>query len=213
MSTIDLTLPFISRTGKQLGDLLVTLFTAAKADVVKLEDNNHAIKGADLTDAPATITVAQGKWRVLPAATLSATRAFTLSTTGAVAGDQITITRLDTTANTITVVNGGVGAGTLATLPVSTTGFVKAQFDGTNWALREIGKQLDGLPLGRSRARQVDLGAQCVGDHRRGQLDAHRRQHRSRVWDRLLWLRDRSRQGGDHRWHQPHDDHRGALPR
>ena len=210
MSTIDLTLPFISRTGKQLGDILVTLFTAAKADVVKLEDNSHGTAGAALTDAPATITVAQGKWRVLPAATLSATRAFTLGTTGAVAGDQITITRLDTTANTITVVNGGAGAGTLATLPVSTTGFVKAQFDGTNWALREIGKQLGGLPLGRSRARQVDRGAQRRGRHCRRLGDAHRRQLRHHARARLLGLRDGDRRGNHRCGHQPHDHGRGA---
>lgn len=97
--------------------------------------------GTDLTDAPATITVAQGSWRKMPAATLSATRAFTLGTTGAVAGDQIEITRLDTTANTMTVVNGGVGAGTLFTFPVSKIGSARFQFDGTNWALRTVGYQ------------------------------------------------------------------------
>lgn len=141
MSTISLTAQYNDRTMKAQGDLVLTALTAAKADITQLEDNSRGDAGAALTDAPATITVAQGKWRVLPAATLTATRAFTLSTTGAVAGDQITITRLDATANTITIVNGGAGAGTIATLPVSVVGFATCQFDGTNWALRQVGTQ------------------------------------------------------------------------
>ena len=66
-------------------------------------------KGSDLTNADVTITVAQGKWRKLPATTLSAGHTVTLSTTGAVAGDQIEITRLDVTANTYAVIDGGTG--------------------------------------------------------------------------------------------------------
>lgn len=213
MSTIDLTAPYNDRTMKALGDLVKTALTAAKADIVLLEDNDRGTKGADLTDAPATITVAQGKWRVLPAATLSATRAFTLSTTGAVAGDQITITRLDATANTITVVNGGAGAGTLATLPVSTTGFVKCQFDGTNWALREIGKQLArGASDQRSRGPSVDRGAQHRWRHRGRQHDPHGRQHPHRDRDGLHRVRNGDRQGRGRRGHCPDDDDRGAVP-
>lgn len=119
----------------------VLLGPCVSADSVNFLDNSHAAKGADLTDAPATITAAQGYWRVLPAATLSATRAFTLSTTGAKAGDQFTITRLDASANTVTVVNGGAGAGTLLTMPVSKVNYGLFQFDGTNWALRACGVQ------------------------------------------------------------------------
>lgn len=103
------------------------------------EDGLHAAKGADLTDASPTITLSQGTWRVLPAATLSTGRTVTLGTSGASAGDQITITRLDVTANTYAVVNGGGGAGTLVTFPVSKIGFARCQYDGTNWALREVG--------------------------------------------------------------------------
>jgi hypothetical protein len=98
-------------------------------------------KGANLTDAAVTITVSQGKWRVLPAATLTANRIITLGTTGAVAGDQLTITRLDLTAFTLALLNGGAGAGTLLTLPVSKLGCATVQFDGTNWALRSFGQQ------------------------------------------------------------------------
>jgi len=63
----------------------------------------------------------------------------TLSTTGAVVGDIIKIVRTDTSAYTIAVVNGGAGAGTIATLPVSVIGFVEAVFDGTNWLFNGIG--------------------------------------------------------------------------
>jgi hypothetical protein len=86
-----------------------------------------------LTDASPTILVTAGKRRVMPAATLSTNRTVTLGTTGAVTGDEIEIIRQDVTANTLAVVNGGAGAGTIATLPASKTGFVRAYFDGTNW--------------------------------------------------------------------------------
>ena len=93
------------------------------------------IKGSDLTDADATIQVGGNYWRVLPAATLSANRQLTLGTTNAAAGDQITITRQDVGAFTYAVVNGGAGAGTLVTLPVSKAAFADFYYDGTNWLL------------------------------------------------------------------------------
>lgn len=91
------------------------------------------VKGADLTDADATLTVAGKLLRYLPAATLSANRTLTLSTAGAVAGLVLTIVRLDVGAFTVAVVNGGAGAGTLVTLPVSKTATFQAYFDGSNW--------------------------------------------------------------------------------
>lgn len=100
-----------------------------------------APKGADLTDAAVTITIAQGRWRVLPAAILSANRIITLGTTGAAAGDRIEITRLDAGAFTLAFVNGGAGAGTLVTLPVSKVNFARFYFDGTNWLLMAVGTQ------------------------------------------------------------------------
>lgn len=96
-------------------------------------------KGADLGDADAPIDMTGGDWRVLPAATLSANRQLTLNTTKAVKGDQITVTRLDLGAFTYALVNGGPGAGTLVTLPVSKAGFALCEFDGTNWVLRQAG--------------------------------------------------------------------------
>jgi hypothetical protein len=102
--------------------------------------NDAGAAGAALTDADATITLAQGRWRVLPAAVpLTVNRVITLSATGGVAGDQITVTRLGVGAFTLAFVNGGAGAGTLLTLPVGIIGFAKFQFDGTNWAVRETG--------------------------------------------------------------------------
>lgn len=89
--------------------------------------------GTALADADASIAVADGRKRTIPAATLSASRTITLATTNALAGDIIEITRLDTTANTVAIVNGGPGAGTIATMPVSARSFIACRFDGANW--------------------------------------------------------------------------------
>lgn len=96
-------------------------------------------KGADLTDAAATIYVGGNALRVLPAATLSANRVLTLGTTNAAAGDAITITRLDVGAYTYAIANGGTGGGTLMTMPVSSRYFADVYFDGTNWLIRRAG--------------------------------------------------------------------------
>lgn len=105
-------------------------------------DSVHSAKGTDLANEDKTLTVAGGNWYVMPAATLSANdRTITLGTSGAVAGDQIEVTRLDTVAHTLTFVNGGVGAGTLYVMANSKIGYAKFQFDGTNWALRSFGVQ------------------------------------------------------------------------
>ncbi len=95
--------------------------------------------GAALTDANATIQVGGNRWRVLPAATLSANRILTLGTTNAQAGHTIDVTRLDAEAFTYAIANGGAGAGTLITFPVSARYWAKLQFDGTNWKLRAAG--------------------------------------------------------------------------
>lgn len=96
-------------------------------------------KGADLTDAAATITISEGTWRVLPAATLGAARVLTLSNTGAYAGAQITVTRLDATANTYTVNNAAAAA--LVVMPASKVNFADFQHDGTAWFLKRLGTQ------------------------------------------------------------------------
>lgn len=95
-----------------------------------------------MTDANATITKAQGAWRRMPAATLTANRIITLSPVGFAAGESIEITRLGVEAFTLAFVNGGPGAGTLYTMIASKLGYVKFQLlaDG-NFALRAFGDQ------------------------------------------------------------------------
>jgi hypothetical protein len=93
--------------------------------------------GSDLSDGDETINVAGGSWRLLPL--LTGNRTKTVGTTGAQKGDQITITRTSTAANTVAVVNGGAGGGTIWTMPASKAAWVRLQFDGTNWARRDWG--------------------------------------------------------------------------
>ncbi len=101
---------------------------------------NPVDKAANLADADATITwSSSARWRVLPAGTLTADRTVTLSTSGAAAGSLSEITKLDTSAFTLTVVNGGAGAGTLIVLPAGVQFFCSCYFDGTNWLLRQAG--------------------------------------------------------------------------
>lgn len=125
----------------EAANALVDVATAAAADITALQNGGGKPAAVALTDANATITVAQGTWRVAAAALLTANRTVTLSTTGAVAGDQIQITRLDVGAFTLAIVNGGVGAGTLYTMAVSALGCATVQFNGTNWQLRNFGVQ------------------------------------------------------------------------
>lgn len=106
-----------------------------------LADEGRGPAGAALADTSPTVTVAQGQWRVQPAASLTANRSITLGTAGAAAGDQIEFTRLDLGAFTLAFINGGAGAGTLFTMAVSKLGYARFQFDGTNWALRSFGVQ------------------------------------------------------------------------
>jgi hypothetical protein len=92
-------------------------------------------QGTDLTDANASIAVAAGNARVLPAATLTANRTLTLQTSGAVTGELMTIVRFGTEAYTFAIVNGGAGAGTKYTFPVSVARAAEFTYDGTNWNL------------------------------------------------------------------------------
>ena len=94
-------------------------------------------RGTALTDATATIHVTGGLWRTLPAATLTANRVLTLGTTNAREGYVLLVTRLDATAYTLAIANGGAGGGTLVTLPVSVRSWARFWFDGTDWLLRD----------------------------------------------------------------------------
>jgi hypothetical protein len=115
----------------------VTILTHVGGVTGQWELVRHDDRGADLTDANVTLTVGGGSWRVMPAAILSTGRTLTIDDALAQEGDTLTITRLDVTANTLAIVNGGVGAGTLITMPVSVRAYAKLYFNGTDWLLRE----------------------------------------------------------------------------
>ena len=87
--------------------------------------------------ATATIKVGGKRWRRIPVGALSANATLTLSTENAVAGDWIEFTRLDVGAYTVAIVNGGAGAGTLVTFPVSARAHAVAYFNGTDWLVRD----------------------------------------------------------------------------
>jgi hypothetical protein len=117
---------------------------AASCDVIMqsalagMLNDTHEAKGTDLTDtATQTIQRSEGAWRVLP--TLGQNGTLTLGVTGAVAGQQIEITRTATGAFTYAIVDGGTGTPTLLTFVASKQSSAKFQFDGTNWKLRSVG--------------------------------------------------------------------------
>lgn len=94
-------------------------------------------KGTDLTNGAETLQVGEGGIRVLPDGTLSGatSRAKTLGTTGATDGRILTIALLDDDATeTVTIVNGGAGAGTLVT-HTAIKAIYEFRFDGTDWVL------------------------------------------------------------------------------
>lgn len=99
-------------------------------------------QGADLADADALVGVGGNVWRVLPAGTLTANRALVLDPVGARQGHVIEVTRFDVSAHTVTVTNGGTGAGLLVTLPASARSNALFYFNGVDWLLRRSGLML-----------------------------------------------------------------------
>lgn len=97
----------------------------------------HAVrwddKGTNLTNAAENVSVAGKRLRVLPAATLTASRTKTLLNDAAAAGDVIHVVRLDTTAWTMPIVDEA-SAATIFTFPASQSWWAEFRFDGTNWA-------------------------------------------------------------------------------
>jgi len=92
------------------------------------------IPGNGLTDADLTVSldgggatsagfVNGGNWYTLGPATLTMPRSLTLDGSGAKPGSELTITRLDVSANTYTIIDGP-SATTLVVLPASKTGTV-----------------------------------------------------------------------------------------
>jgi hypothetical protein len=100
------------------------------------------VAGTALTDtATTTVQRAAKRTSFLLAGTMSQGETITLGTTGALIGDVVRIIRTSTSAQTAAIVNGGGGAGTLVTLPVSVINFAEARFDGTNWLFQMCGAQ------------------------------------------------------------------------
>lgn len=93
--------------------------------------------GAALTDADATINVGDGVNRVVPPATLTANHTITLGVSGVLPAHILKVFRLDTSAHTLTFVDGGTSALTLLTLPASEAHMVEFYYDsiGTSWLL------------------------------------------------------------------------------
>lgn len=103
----------------------------------RVVDWNEPLRGSPLTDADATKSVNIGNRYLMPSGVLSTGRTITLIPTGATVGEILTIERLDNSANTLTVVRGGLGgSGTIYTFPNSqkrSADFVFAS--ATSWAL------------------------------------------------------------------------------
>lgn len=97
-----------------------------------------------LTDADATLTVAGGY--MYGAASLTADRVKTLSTSGATTNSIVTITRRDTSAFKLTITNGGGGGGSFV-MHGRVQEFMTFRFDGTNWILLASGRYDARAPL------------------------------------------------------------------
>lgn len=111
----------------------------AKEDKTFL-DSVHSVAGAALTDsATQSIQVSGGYWRKLGA--ISQDSVLTLLATGAIAGDQITITRTDATSAHTYTIKSGPAVSTLFVMPNSKIACAVLQFDGTDWFLKTFGQQ------------------------------------------------------------------------
>jgi hypothetical protein len=91
------------------------------------------VAGTNVPNAASTTVQRVGRVSRYLVPALAQTTTVTLGTVGAVKGDLMRVVRTDSSAFTLAIANGGAGAGTLATMPVSKVGFVEAWFDGTNW--------------------------------------------------------------------------------
>lgn len=94
--------------------------------------------GVNLTDANQTVQpVTDRVSRYKQVVALTVNRSKTLGITNVFAGMTVYIQREDTAGFTLSIINGGTGAGTLFTFAASPTEKQLAafQFDGTNWAL------------------------------------------------------------------------------
>lgn len=103
--------------------------------VCGFDDESVASNAAGLTDTASQNVSVVAQARVTRAlfASMSQNSTVTITTTGAVVGDVMRIVRTDTSAHTLTVVDGGTGTPTLAVLVASKSGWCQAYFNGTNW--------------------------------------------------------------------------------
>jgi hypothetical protein len=97
------------------------------------------VNGTNLSNTASQTVQSLGRLTRYTIPAISQTSTVTVGTTGAVTGNRVKIVRTDTSAFTLAVVNGGPGAGTLATLDASKMGFCEVYFNGTNWALDGVG--------------------------------------------------------------------------
>ena len=103
--------------------------------LVRLRALRALVEGPALINANATLAVADGTARTLPAGTLSANRTITLGVSGAVEGQAQRVRLFDAGPYTVSVVNGGPSGGTLFIKPAGVPAWVDAWFDGTDWQL------------------------------------------------------------------------------
>jgi hypothetical protein len=123
------------------GGVWVTTSFSVPQDVVTLTGDERlttkvvGFKSAVITFAAnaATITAAQGGFRFIDAT--AGNSVVTLSTSGAVAGDVIHITRGTAGAQSVALTCAGAGTPTLMTMTASKKAGAVIGFDGTNWRL------------------------------------------------------------------------------
>jgi hypothetical protein len=94
-------------------------------------------KGPNLTDPDVPLLVENGSWYYLPKETLKMDDTIILVATGAAVGNVMTIVREDTSAHTLTVVDGDISGPTLLTLPRSRRAKARFRFSSTRWELLE----------------------------------------------------------------------------
>ncbi len=94
---------------------------------------SQQVAGANIPNVAATTVQRVGRVSRYLAPTLGQNTVVTAGMAGAVKGDVLRLVRTDVSAFSLALVNGGAGAGTLATMPVSKVGVIEAWFDGTNW--------------------------------------------------------------------------------
>jgi len=134
---LDRPVPFRFAAGDATTDDGWTALESSGGPAGRWLDMPEVSLGANITFSAgaATITVAGKKRRRVVSGALATNSTLTLGTTGARAGHELLLSLLDSAAYTLAVVNGGSGAGTLATKASGAMRFVHTYFDGTDWVL------------------------------------------------------------------------------